>query len=181
MPKSMVFRINAGKLPKEHWVNDPEIGGGRIIGEICHFIDLAYYYAGSSVKSLYATEIKDADLLQDTLVIQLAFDNGSIASINYFSNGNKKLPKEYIEIYAGGITAVIDDFRQLKVFGNKISGYKLKKQDKGHRAEIEVFLDSIKKGKQSPIPFEDLVHTTAVTFMVAESLKKGQPVYLKAE
>jgi polar amino acid transport system substrate-binding protein len=175
-PRAMNFRINAGMLPKDHWVHDPKIGGGRIIGEVCHFIDLAVYIAGSNITSIYANALKEPDNLNDTLVIHLSFENGSIANISYFSNGSNKVPKEYFEIFCNGQTVIIHDFKTMGIYGKSISKMKLKTQDKGHKKELSLFFDSIKNGDQSPISFDEIYHSTAVTFSVIESLHTNRRV-----
>ncbi len=177
-PKAINFRINAGAVPKDHWVNDPEIGGGRIIGEGCHFIDLAMYIAGSKIVSVNASSIKDANNLNDTVTINLGFENGSIANIAYFSNGSKSLAKEYIEVFCGGTSVIIDDFKTMRVLGKSEKKYKLKGQDKGHQNEIIQFLESIEKGKPAPIPFDELYLSTLATFKVLESIKDGRRIGL---
>lgn len=173
-PKAMNFRINAGALPKDHWVNDPDIGGGRIVGEACHFIDLAQYVAGSSIKSLSASGIKDSNNLFDTVTITLEFENGSIANISYFSNGSKSLSKEYIEIFCGGTSAIIDDFKTMRVFSKDEKKYKLKSQDKGHAAELSAFINAVKNGQPSPIKFEELYQSSVASFMVLQSIKENR-------
>jgi polar amino acid transport system substrate-binding protein len=175
-PKAMNFRINAGTLPKDHWAHDPEIGGGRIIGEVCHFIDLALYIAGSNITSVYANALKEPGSLNDTLVINLAFENGSIANISYFSNGSKQVPKEYFEIFCNGHTVIIHDFKTMEIYGKSFSRMKLRTQDKGHKKELSLFFDSIRNGKQSPIPFDDIYHSTAVTFSIIESLHTNRGI-----
>jgi polar amino acid transport system substrate-binding protein len=171
VPKAITYRINAGFIPKEHWTQDLEIGGGRIIGEVCHFIDLVYFIAGSSINSVYASKIESDTNLNDTLNIHLKFENGSIASISYFSNGSKKLSKEYIEVFSGGEVYIIDDIKKLEVYSNTIKKTKLLSQDKGHKREVELFLDSVKNGKPSPIKPEDIFHSTFATFKVLDSLR----------
>lgn len=173
-PKAMNFRINAGALPKDHWVNDPDIGGGRIVGEACHFIDLAQYVAGSSIKSLSASGIKDSNNLFDTVTITLEFENGSIANISYFSNGSKSLSKEYIEIFCGGTSAIIDDFKTMRVFSKDEKKYKLKSQDKGHAAELSAFINVVKNGQNSPIKFNELYQSSVASFMVLQSIKENR-------
>jgi predicted dehydrogenase/threonine dehydrogenase-like Zn-dependent dehydrogenase len=175
-PKAMNFRINAGALPKDHWVHDPEVGGGRIIGEVCHFIDLAMYIAGSKITSVYAETLKEPGSLMDTLVINLSFENGSIAGISYFSNGNKKVSKEYLEIFCSGQTVIIHDFKTMDIYGKSVSKMKLLTQDKGHKKELSLFFDSIKNGDQSPICFDDIYHSTAVTFSIIESLQTNRRI-----
>ena len=113
IPKSIFIRINAENLPSEHWVNDKEIGGGRIIGEGCHFIDLAIYLASSRVNSVYGQRMKESHNLDNNISINLTFENGSIATILYLSNGNKKLEKEYIEVFYSGNIFIIDDFKEI--------------------------------------------------------------------
>ena len=177
-PKAINFRINAGSVPAEHWVNDTEIGGGRIIGEVCHFIDLAMYIAASPINTITANSMDENPQLNDTITITLTFKNGSIANISYFSNGNKKLPKEYIEIFCSGTTAIIDDFKSLTLYGKKVKKLKLKSQDKGHADELKKFILSIKEGKPCPIPFSELYISTLATFKVLDSLKENRLIRL---
>ena len=177
-PKTINIRVNAGIMPPEHWVNDPEIGGGRIIGEACHFIDLAMYLAGDKIISISATAMNDANNLNNSIVINLKFANGSIASVNYFSNGNKNLSKEFIEVFCGGTVAQIDDFKTLTIFGKSVKKTKFKGQDKGHSAEMQLFLNSIREGKTSPIPFEESYLSTLATFKVLESIKTDRTIHL---
>ena len=173
---SMNFRINAGQLPPGHWVHDPEVGGGRIIGELCHFIDLAIFHAGSEVTSLYAQVVNDALNLRDTLSVNLKFRNGSIAAIQYFSNGSKRLPKEYYEFFSNGIVVINNDFRRLKIYDGQREKSWSWRQDKGHGEEIRRFLTSVREGKPSPIPFEQLVESTQVTFDVLTSIRENRVI-----
>ncbi|OQB65797.1 MAG: putative 4,5-dihydroxyphthalate dehydrogenase [Bacteroidetes bacterium ADurb.Bin141] len=178
MPVSVNYRINAGVIPADHWVHDLKTGGGRIIGEACHFVDLCMFIAGSPITSVSATALNDASKLNDTVTISLTFENGSVASVNYFSNGNKQVSKEYLEVFGSGIVAQLDDFKTLHVFGKtekKISGT----QDKGHQEEIKTFVDCIKSGKPAPIPFEETVMSTRATFKALESIAtSGQRITL---
>jgi len=176
LPKAIMFRINAGKVPADHWVQDPEIGGGRIIGEVCHFIDLAMFYAGHSINTISAQSLKQSQNLQDTVIMNLGFTDGSIATINYFSNGNNNLPKEYIEVFSGGQVAVIDDFKTLLFYQSKKEKHKLSKQDKGHSTEVIAFINAIKNGSPSPILFDELYLSSLATFKVLESLQTGQTI-----
>jgi predicted dehydrogenase/threonine dehydrogenase-like Zn-dependent dehydrogenase len=175
-PKAMNFRINAGTLPGDHWAHDPGIGGGRIIGEVCHFIDLAMYTAGSNITSVYANVLKEPGNLADTLVINLSFENGSIAAISYFSNGSKRVPKEYFEIFCNGQTVIIHDFKVMEIYGKSLSRMKLRTQDKGHKEELVRFFHSIKNGTPSPIPYEEIYGTTLTTFKILESLATGSKI-----
>lgn len=178
MPVSVNYRINAGVIPADHWVHDLKTGGGRIIGEACHFIDLCMFIAGSPITSVSAVAVKDASMLNDTVVISLAFENGSIANVSYFSNGNKQVSKEYLEVFGSGIVAQMDDFKSLNVFGKtekKTTGT----QDKGHQEEIKIFVECIKQGKPAPIPFEETVMSTRATFKALQSIAtNGQRITL---
>lgn len=179
LPKALNFRINAVPSPPDHWVHDPKIGGGRVVGEICHFIDLAVFLTGSEVISISASGLQTNPSLDDTVTVQLSFKDGSIASISYFSNGSRDLPKEYLEIFCGGITAVIEDFRKMTVFGEKKKSLKLKKVDKGHNEEVRQFMDSVKKGTASPIPFSELFHTSLVTLKVLEAMREKRTILIE--
>jgi predicted dehydrogenase len=174
LPKAIVCRINAGRLAEDHWINDPQVGGGRIVGEVCHFVDLVTYLSGGKVENVYARDMRDARGLQDTLVISLGFDNGSVASIAYFSNGSKNLAKEHLEVFCGGQAAVIDDFKSMTLYGRRLKRSRLRRQDKGHEQELIGFLDAIKSGSPSPIPFEELYRSSLATLKVIESIRQGQ-------
>ena len=172
-PVAINYRVNAGTLPKDHWIHDLSVGGGRIIGEVCHFVDLVTYLAASKVKSLSANSMQGSGNTNDTLVINLLFENGSIANISYFSNGNKELNKEYLEVFSSGQVAVINDFKDLSLFGKSVKNSSLSSQDKGHKQGVKAFLDAIREGKNSPIPFNEIYHSMLCTFKVEESIKMG--------
>ena len=174
-PVAINYRINAGVVPSDHWTQDIETGGGRIVGEVCHFIDLAIHLTGSKVSNVSANAMIDPNNLNDTLIINLFFENGSIAAISYFANGSKQLSKEYLEVFCAGQTFVIDDFRSMTTYGKSVSTEKLAKQDKGHQAQLEAFIQAISSGKDVPIPFEEICHSTEVSFQVLESIaNKGK-------
>jgi len=173
VPLSINYRINAGAIAADHWVHDKNVGGGRIIGEVCHFIDLLTFITGSKVKSLSANAMKDAKHLTDTLVINFQFENGSIGTISYFSNGNKNLDKEYLEIFGAGQVIVIDDFKDMLTYGSSKKTDSLGKQDKGHKQEVALFLEAIAKGKESPVAFDEIYHSMFCTFKVEESIAIG--------
>jgi polar amino acid transport system substrate-binding protein len=174
--KAINIRINAGNVPPDHWVNDPEIGGGRIIGEACHFIDLAMHLAGSKITSVFANEMKDSHGLQNTIIVNMKFENGSVANLSYFSNGNKKLPKEHIEVFCGESSVVIDDFRKMTIYGKSVQTIKGKGQDKGHSQEMKEFLDAIRNGQTCPIPFNESYHSMLATFKTIQSLKEKRVI-----
>ncbi|HKR03865.1 MAG TPA: bi-domain-containing oxidoreductase [Bacteroidia bacterium] len=173
IPVAINYRINAGVVPHDSWEHDKDMGGGRILGEVCNFIDLAAHIAGSPAASLSANSMMDALHHNDTLNINIVFENGSIANISYFSNGNKKLTKEVIEIFHGGSVAVIDDFKTMIEYGKSVSETKLKQQNKGHSEEVRLFLEAVKKGGPTPIPFNEIYFSTLATFKVIESISRN--------
>ncbi|MCB9204528.1 MAG: bi-domain-containing oxidoreductase [Flavobacteriales bacterium] len=176
-PKSIMMRINAGVVPPDHWVNDPKVGGGRIIGEGCHFIDLAMYLAGNKITAVSASAMQDANGLNNTVVVNLEFANGSVASVSYFSNGSKSVAKEYIEVFCGQTVAIIDDFRSLTISGGK-NAVKKFKQDKGHAEELKQFFGAIKAGRPQPISFEDCYVSSLATLKVLESIRENRKILL---
>jgi predicted dehydrogenase/threonine dehydrogenase-like Zn-dependent dehydrogenase len=174
-PLFAVYTINAGMIPKESWVQDPVEGGGRIVGEVCHFVDALRFLAGAPVKSVQAMCVQTDDKRQvnrDSVSIVLKYANGSMSTILYHAAGSPDYPKERIELAAGGTTVVIDDFRRMEVFGSKKELMK-GSQDKGFKAEVEAFVACITGKGAVPIPLNDIFETTLVTFAVHESLNKG--------
>ena len=176
--KSISIKINAGVLPPDHWVNDPLVGGGRIIGEVCHFIDLATFLADSSIISVSAEKLNDMNQLPNTVIINLKMKNGSIASINYFSNGSPLVSKEEIEIFCGGTIVQINDYKTLIVSDKKSKKIKYKSKDKGHVGELNLFLNSIKNGNPCPIPFKESYLATLATFKIVQSLSENRKIIL---
>lgn len=170
VPVSILFRINAGTVPKEHWIHDPATGGGRVIGEVCHFIDYCAFLAGSRITAISAQAMHDSSGLQDTVSLTLRMENGSIASIAYCSNGNKEVPKEYLEVYSGGMVGILNDFRELKITGPKGQRTFKGVQDKGHSAEVAAFVHAIENGLPCPISFEETYNTTLFTFKAIDSM-----------
>ena len=159
--KSFIMTVNAGSIPKEHWTQDPQVGGGRLIGEACHFVDLLRFLAGSPItqSSVYAIQQQD-----DQVSIQLGFADGSIGTIHYFANGHKAFPKERLEIFAEGKVLIVDNFRKMRGFGFKnFKKMNLWRQNKGQEACVAAFLKGIKEG-QYPIPIDELfeVHATCL-------------------
>ena len=171
--KTINYRINLGPLDPKHWTQDPEIGGGRIIGEVCHFIDLCMYIANSKPEMLTAFTINDPLNLGNTLSIMIKYLNGSIANINYYANGNEELGKEYLEVHSNGISCVLDDFVKLTIFGRQKRVIK-SKMDKGHKTEVAQFLEAVKNGKDTPIPFSEIYWSTKMTFDIITSLNTKQ-------
>jgi len=179
IPLSINYRINAGIVPKEHWVHDPDIGGGRILGEVCHFIDLCSYTTGSEISAVTAFTLADAKSMHDTVVVNLSMKNGSVATISYFANGNSELQKERMEIFGGGSVAIIDDFKTMNWYGTKTTSHKLSNQDKGHAMEMKLFAKSILQGSELPIPFRETYKSMKATFLAIDSSKNnGEIRYL---
>ena len=178
-PLIISYRINAGYLPPEHWANNPEIGGGRIIGEVCHFVDLLQYLANSEPVEVYAMTVNEQKeiSLVDNVIVSIKFSDGSIGTINYNSKGDVSFPREMIEVFCDSSVAVIDNFTKssfvrcgiTKKF-NKLS------RDMGHSDEIKNIVDAISNNKTSPIQFYEIISTTLTTFKILESLKKMQPI-----
>lgn len=179
-PLAIQYRINSGPIPAGTWIHDPEDGGGRIIGEVCHFVDLAQALTGDEVVEVFAQSLGGPTAeLHDTVAITLRYRGGSIASINYFSTGDKSHPKEMVEVFGGGGIAVLDDFRTLTLTRNgKARKVKRLSQDKGFDQEVAAFVAAVRDGGQAPIPMDALVATTRATFAVEESLRTGLPVRL---
>ncbi|MCG8567468.1 MAG: bi-domain-containing oxidoreductase [Desulfobacterales bacterium] len=179
-PMAMVYRINSGNIPLDSWIQDSEVGGGRIIGEVCHFIDFLTFINGSLPISVHAVTMDDPQCLDDVVNISLKYANGSMGSILYLSNGDKGLAKERVEIFANGVTAVLDDFKKLSVYSRgKRRDEKLLTQNKGQKEEVRLFVKSILEGKGWLIPYEELHSTSLATFNVLESLKTGNAVRLQ--
>jgi predicted dehydrogenase/threonine dehydrogenase-like Zn-dependent dehydrogenase len=169
IPVVINYRINASSPPPDHWTLDLEVGGGRVLGELCHFIDLAFFITKSKLTSLSARKL-DTNLNSiDSCVVNLSFENGSIASITYVANGHADKSKEYLEIFSGKKVITVDDFQSIEILGQKSYKSKLPKQDKGHKNEIHAFCDSILKGSDSPIPLKELITVSKATFAVIKS------------
>jgi predicted dehydrogenase len=139
-------------------------------------VDLARFIAGAKIESISAMVMEEARKLEDTLVLNLRFENGTVAAVSYFSNGNKKLNKEYLEVFSSGKVAIIDDFRNMIVHTNKTWKDKLKKQDKGHKEEVRRFLAAIEQGLPTPISFGDIYSSTSAIFKAIESINSGQTI-----
>ena len=174
-PLCMVMTVNAGFIPLEHWTQDPEVGGGRIIGEACHFIDLSRFITDSPVNTVQAvTTYGHTFGDSDKMTILLTFKDGSIGTVHYFANGSKDYPKEKLEIFCEGKTIVLDNFKSVRAHGfRRRDNLKLWRQDKGHKNEVKEFLLAIEQGKDSPIPFDDIVNTTLATFAAVQSASNG--------
>lgn len=174
-PMNIVATMNAGFIPDSVWIHDMHVGGGRIIGEACHFIDLITYFTGSKVKSvcMNAMEVNPNENT-DNASILLKYENGSTGVINYFSNGSKAYAKERIEIYTQERTAVIDNFRVTTGYGFKGFSSLKTSLDKGHSSQFKLLIDRVKNGGTALIPFDEIVNTTKASFAAISSLKEGK-------
>ena len=177
-PLSLHYRINAGYLPRDHWVNDPLQGGGRIIGEVCHFVDFLAFLAGSSVEVSTRSLPNNGDYSDDSVMISLQFANGSQGTIDYLANGDRAYSKERVEVFGGKSTAVLEDFRFLELVrhGKKEVIRSRFRQDKGHLETWRAFVNAIRSGGNSPIAFEEIIATTLATFAAVSSRSTGKSV-----
>jgi predicted dehydrogenase len=171
-PLAMHFACNAGIIPPDVWVHDPELGGGRIIGEACHFIDLLSFIADSRIVSVAARQMGAGVAVQeDKMCIVLGFEDGSIGTVNYFGNGHKSYPKESMEVYSEGRILRLNNFRELRGWG--FSGFKKMKTrlDKGHQAQFQAFIDRVAEGGERLIPLAQLVNVTEASFEAVEKAR----------
>jgi len=179
-PKFVSCRVNAGSLPPESWVFDPVEGGGRIIGEVCHFVDLICYLTGALPRRIFAEALPGPGhpaLERDSVTITLRMTDGSSGVIHYLANGDASLPKEYIEMFGGQRVAVLDNFRSLALHhGNRRRRHRLVNQAKGHTEEVAAFMQALEGGGQMPIDFETLIAVTQTAFLIHRSLDLGCPV-----
>lgn len=183
-PLMIHYRVNAGSLPSHHWVHNKSEGGGRIIGEICHFVDLLQYITNAAPIEIFANSIYQSDSmeLQDNLSISIKFDDGSLGIIMYNSIGDTSYPRECIEIFGDNSVAVIDNFKK-GVYSRSGISYKIQRlsQDMGHTTEIASFINGILKKEPTIIPFHQIILTTLSTFKIVESLKQKFPLKVDLE
>jgi len=175
-PLLISYRINAGFIPKNHWIQTDE-GGGRILGEVCHFVDFLQYITDSKPEKVFAECVTSPNtkmINQDNVAITIRFSNGSVGIITYIACGDKLLSKERIEIFGGGKSFIIHDFTTGELYNNGAS-QKIKQSGKGHQEEVELFIKSIRDGLPSPISLESIFYTTATTFRIIDALQTGLP------
>ena len=165
-PKSFVMTVNAGAIPADHWTQDPAVGGGRIIGEACHFIDLLRLLAGAAIESHVVARMGTAT--GDTVTINLGFADGSLGTVHYFANGTKAFPKERLEVFAAGRVLQLDNFRRLRGFGwPGFRGMNLWRQDKGQKACAAAFIESLRSDGPAPIGFDEIIEVSRVSILLA--------------
>ena len=180
-PMHVSYRVNAGFLPANHWLHDPNQGGGRIIGEGCHFIDFISFLVGDVPRWVSATGLPDGNRYrQDNVEITFGFADGSIGTVTYLANGTKAFPKERVEVFCEGRVGVLDDFRSLELVSDNHREHKdaRLRQDKGHKASWVAFCEAIRAGKDSPIPVAQLLGVTRTSFAAVRSLETGDKVIL---
>ncbi|MGE5110537.1 MAG: bi-domain-containing oxidoreductase, partial [Acidobacteriaceae bacterium] len=181
-PMAANYRVNAGPIPASHWVQDPEQGGGRVLGEVCHFVDFLVFLTGSLPKSVFATALPAAGKPPDSLAVTLSFEDGSIGTISYIAEGDKAFGKERVEVFGGERVGVLDDFRSLELVrgGKRTTTKSALRRDKGHTGEWQAFTKAIREGGQSPISFREIVVGMDATLAIVESLRSGAPISLDA-
>ena len=173
-PKSFVMTVNAGEIPADHWVQDPVQGGGRIIGEGCHFVDLLRFLAGAPIRRVHAVMMGNAPGLavrDDKATITLEFEDGSFGTVHYLANGHRSYSKERLEVFCRGAVIELHNFRKMVGYG--WPGFRkmnLRRQDKGNKACVAAFVNAIKQGLPSPIPFDEIIEVTRATFDAVEQL-----------
>jgi predicted dehydrogenase/threonine dehydrogenase-like Zn-dependent dehydrogenase len=170
-PKSFIYTVNAGFIPLDHWTQHPETGGGRLLGEGCHFIDLLRFLASCPIQQATVQYCQSPGVTSmDTFSIQMSFSDGSLGTVHYFASGSKNFPKERLEVFCGGGVLQLDNFRTLQGYGWKgFSKQKSSSQDKGHENEMRVMVGALEKGEPAPIPFEEIVEVTDVSLALVET------------
>jgi predicted dehydrogenase/threonine dehydrogenase-like Zn-dependent dehydrogenase len=178
-PLAIHYRVNAGYISADHWVNDPEQGGGRILGEVCHFVDFLCYLAGACPVEVQAQTVGNpGQYSMDNVVASLKFSNGTLGTIGYLANGDKLAAKERVEVFGGGSVAILEDFRRLELVRNGRKQITRARwgQDKGHKAEMQAFVDALRGKTPPPIPLEQIVGSTLATLRLQNSCQSGQPL-----
>ena len=169
--KNIIITVNAGFIDNSHWTQDIKIGGGRIIGEACHFIDLLIFLTGSKVVKYKALGTNDSDNPCDNTSISILFEDGSLGTINYFPNGPQNYSKEKIEVFCDGSSLCIDNFMKMQGYNWKgFSKMNLYSQNKGNKECVDAFISSIKNSEPSPIPYEEILQSAKISIDIAESI-----------
>ena len=176
MPKTFIMTMNPGEISMDHWIQDSAVGGGRIIGEACHYIDLMRFLTGSKIKSFNAVRMGEnefVELTEDKALISLTFEDGSMGSLHYFANGGQSFPKERIEVFCDNAVLQLDNFRKLRGFGWKgFNKMNLWSQDKGQANCVNAFMESVREGGANPIPHVEIFEVARVAVDIAEILRK---------
>jgi predicted dehydrogenase/threonine dehydrogenase-like Zn-dependent dehydrogenase len=184
-PLSMLYRVNSGRVPRTHWTQDPREGGGRVIGEVCHFVDFMQFMTGSTVVRVYAEPVASEDresVDEDSVFVTLRFADGSNGTIAYLAEGDRAMRKERIEIFGGGRTFVIEDFRETVAYRDgRETRARLRAQDKGRREEVRAVCAALRAGGPAPIALRELANTTRATFRILDSLRTGETVKVMSD
>jgi predicted dehydrogenase len=183
-PLVMSYRVNAGPIAPTHWIQDPEVGGGRIVGEVCHFIDYLVALSGALPATMYARCIGEhpSGVRQDQSVLQMGFDDGSVGSVVYTAGGDTALAKERLEVFGDGRALVMDDFTHSQMYaGGRARRFKTGKRDKGFDGELGRFLQAVTGGAGVPLPFREIEAVTRASIMAVESMRLGQALSLDGE
>lgn len=182
-PLAMTYTINAGSIPPGAWVHDPDQGGGRIVGEACHFIDLMVFLTGSLVSSVASVQMeRGVAVVEDKMAFILSFEDGSVGSINYFANGAASYPKEVVEIFSQGRILRIDNYRKMSGYGfSNFKRLSTRRMDKGHQAEVAAFVESVTKGGKPLIELEEIANVTLATFAAISSARRHRMITLVDE
>jgi predicted dehydrogenase len=177
------YRVSAGRMPAESWVHDLEEGGGRIVGEACHFLDALVYLAGAPIRAVAAAALDDSSLplqARDNVVINVSLDDGSAGTVSYVAAGSAAVSKERLEVFSGGRTAILDDFRMLELYGEDgRREHDARRPDKGHREEVQAFLGAIRSGR-SPASLDEIENVGLASLAVVESLRTGATVSVQS-
>lgn len=178
-PLSILYRVNAGRVPRAHWTQDVREGGGRIVGEVCHFVDFMQFMTGSLVERVYAEAVTTSDreaVGEDSVFVTLKFADGSNGTIAYLAEGDRALHKERAEIFGGGRAFVLEDYRSASAYRDgRETNTRARAQDKGQRDELRALFDALRRGGPAPITLAELANTTRATFRILDSLRTGEP------
>jgi predicted dehydrogenase len=179
-PMVVQIRVNAGHIPHDHWVQQNSSGGGRILGELCHFVDWAGCVVDRDMVSVTANALPDGTRYnRDNVVAILRFEDGSIATVAYLANGDRSIAKENFEVFCEGKVGRIHDFCSLELARDGNTRRTKARRDKGHEREIELTLEAIRQGGCSPIPFEELIEVSEATIAIEEAIGSGEAVSLR--
>ena len=183
-PLAVHCTVNAGFVPADSWVHDPVQGGGRIVGEVCHFVDLIQYLTGSVPVRVYAETVSAAGYRpSDNVAVTIKLSSGALGSITYVAGGDRSHPRERVEVFGGGAVGLIDNFQAASFTrqGRKERMRHWQSADRGHRAEVEALVAAIRQDGPAPVAFEEYVAATLTTFAIEDSLRQGQPVFVDTQ
>ncbi|MEL7643692.1 MAG: Gfo/Idh/MocA family oxidoreductase, partial [bacterium] len=179
-PKMVSYRVNAGALPANHWLHDPQRGGGRLLGEACHFIDFVTFLVGENPVSLDVSALPGRGIYPpDNFTLRLVYPDGSIGVVNYLANGDRSFPKEYCEVFSGGKIGILDDFHRLTLVNQGKKQIHRSQMDKGQRNAWQAFTSAITSGSEPPIPYPELLSTSQAAILASQASTNGEKVFLQ--